>query len=120
MAKTPSQKVSSQPQDDLIHPLARPFLWLGDQKVIDGFIWLPVIGLIVSVVLGYFFPFYEGHAAPWDFFASWGVIGFVAYTFVVLSAEPLFRFLSRPENYYEEEVEPEIIVAPKVEVHHHD
>lgn len=133
MAKKPTETPSKKPtrratdhvpstdvRDEHIHPLSRKFLWLGDQKFIDGFIWLPIIGLIVTVLLGVFYPFDPAHQAPWDFFASWAIIGFVAYSFVVLSAEPLFRLLARKENYYGEEVEPEVIVAPKVEVHHHD
>ena len=100
--------------------MSRKFLWLGDQKFIDNFIWLSVIGLAVTIPLGLLYPFEDKYKAPWDFFASWAIIGFVAYSFVVLSAEPLFRLLARKENYYDEEVEPEVIVAPKVEVHHHD
>jgi len=116
MAKTPSNDV----HDEHIHPLSRKFLWLADPKIVNGFIWLPIIGLAVTIPLAFLYPFEEGHKAPWDFFASWAIIGFVAYSFVVLSAEPLFRLLARKENYYGEEVEPEIIVAPVVEGDHHD
>ncbi len=80
------------------HPLSVPFLWLGRKSVQDNFIYIPLAGLIITIALGLVFP--PKHAAPWDFFASWAVIGFVAYSFVVLSAEPLFKFLSRPEDYY--------------------
>jgi len=119
MAKTPATE-TREASDAYIHPFAKKFLFLGDQKVIDSFIWLPVIGLAVTIPLGLVYDFKEGHAARWDFFASWAIIGFVAYTIVVLSARPLFWLLARKENYYGEEVEPEVIVEPKVEVHHHD
>ena len=94
-SKTPAK-------DDQIHPVSRRFLFLGDPKFIDNFIWLPVVGLAITIMGGLMFPFKEGHLAPWDFFASWAIIGFVAYSFVVLSAGPLFRWLSRDESYYGE------------------
>ena len=100
----------------LIHPYARPCLFLGKESVKRNFIWLPLIGVIVMVVLGYFYP--PKHPAPWDFFGSWAVIGFTAYTIVVLSAEPLFRLLSRPENYYAEGegpvIDPEVLAEGKM------
>ena len=80
------------------HPLSVPYLWLGRKSVQDNFIFIPLAGLIITIALGLIFP--PKHAAPWDFFASWALIGFVAYSFVVLSAEPLFKLLSRPEDYY--------------------
>lgn len=83
-----------------IHPAAVPFLFLGKSSVQRNFIWLPVIGLIITIGLG--FVYHHKHPAPWDFFGSWAVIGFLAYSFVVLSAEPLFRLLSRDEDYYED------------------
>jgi len=30
------------------------------------------------------------------------LLGFLAYTFVVLSAEPLFKLLARSEDYYDD------------------
>ena len=82
------------------HPLAVPFLWLGSEKVIKNFIFVPLLGLILFSVLGMFYPLH--HPAPWDFFMSYTLIGFVAYSFVVLCAWPLFKLLARDENYYGE------------------
>ncbi len=106
--------------DEHVHPFARRFLWLADEKIVKGFYLLPVVGLAVTIPLALYYDFPEGKLAPWDFFASWGIIGFLAYTFVVLSARPLFAFLAREENYYGEDVVPEDIVEPVVEAHHHD
>ncbi len=96
MAKKPSP---AKPHAD-IHPAAVPFLWLANKKVVKNFIYVPLIGLIVFSLLGLVFPLY--HPAKWDFFMSYSVIGFVSYSFVVLAAWPLFKLLSRPENYYGE------------------
>jgi len=88
--------------DESIHPLSRKLMFLGDHKFIDNFIWLIIVGLAVTTVLGLVYPFDPSHKAPWDFFASWSIIGFLAYSFVVLSAEPLFKLLARREDYYDE------------------
>lgn len=93
--------------DENVHPVSKKFLWLADEKVVGGFIWLPVLGLAVTTVAAFLYPFDPHHKAPWDFFASWGIIGFLAYSFVVLSAEPLFKLLSRPEDYYGEDSDDE-------------
>lgn len=106
--------------DDNVHPFARHFLWLADEKVKKSFFWLPVVGLAITIPLALYYEFDPKHKAPWDFFGSWAIIGFLAYSFVVLSARPLFAFLARKENYYGEDVVPEDIVEPVVEVHHHD
>ena len=90
-----------------IHPYAKPFLFLGKESVKRNFIWFPIIGLIIVSIMGFFFP--PKHPAPWDFGFSWAVIGFVAYTVVVLSAEPLFRLLARREDYYDELPAPKLI-----------
>jgi hypothetical protein len=102
MAKTPETKMTKQEVKERTeaHPAAVPFLWLGNEKVIRNFIWVPLIGLILFSILGIFNPHH--HPAPWDFFASYTLIGFVAYSFVVLCAWPLFKLLSRDENYYGE------------------
>ncbi len=87
-----------------IHPLAKKFLWLDSPKVKKNFIWLSVSGLVMTTVLMIFYP--NKHPAPWEVgpmkLIAYGVIGGFAYTFVVLSAKPLFAMLSRPENFYGE------------------
>ena len=83
------------------HPMAVPFLWLGKAKVQRNFIFIPFFGMILFSILGYFYPI--SSPAPWDFWFSYSVIGFVSYSFVVLAAWPLFKLLSRPENYYGED-----------------
>lgn len=89
---------------DNIHPLSQKFLWLTDKAVKDRFIWVSVIGLILTIVLSFVYP--NKHPGPWEpgvlSVISYGVIGFGAYTIVVLSAAPLFRLLSRNEDYYGE------------------
>ena len=93
------------PQDeDNIHPFARKFLFLGDEGVKKGFIWLPIIGLIISYMAGLLYKFDPEHKAPWDvdWLGPWAIIGFISYCTVVISAEPLFRLLSRKEDYYGE------------------
>ena len=83
------------------HPAAVPFLWLADKAVVKNFFIVPLIGLIVFTVLGVFYPLH--HPAPWDVIAgSYALIGFVAYSFVVLASWPLFKLLSRREDYYGE------------------
>ena len=83
------------------HPLAVPFLWLGNQKVIKNFYLVPLIGTIVFSILGFIYPLH--HPAPWDIVPfSYAIVGFVAYSFVVLASWPLFKLLARPENYYGE------------------
>ncbi|MEE9348224.1 MAG: hypothetical protein V3U82_08510 [Robiginitomaculum sp.] len=93
-----------------VHPLARKFLWLENKTFQDRFIYLSVTGLIVTTLLGFLYP--PHHPAPWEggylYLISHGVIGFVAYCLVVVSAWPLFKLLARDENYYGEGIEGEI------------
>jgi len=37
-----------------IHPAAKPFLFLGHIKTRRNFIWLPLAGMIICVILGVF------------------------------------------------------------------
>jgi len=90
--------------DGDIHPLAKKFLWLDSPKVKKNFIWISVAGLILTALLMLVYP--NKHPAPWEIgpmkLVAYGVIGGFAYTFVVLSAKPLFNALSRPEDFYGE------------------
>ena len=97
-------KHKTPPDDDKVHPFARKFLWLADEGVVKGFIWIPVVGLIISYMGGLLYKFYPDKKAPWevDWLGPWAIIGFISYCFVVLSAEPLFKLLSRDEDYYGE------------------
>ena len=106
MAKKPKKNTTGLTQAQIkerteAHPLAVPFLWLGEEKTIKNFIFVPGLGLVFFSLLGIKFPLH--HPAPWDFFASYTLIGFAAYSFVVLMAWPLFKLLARDENYYGEE-----------------
>lgn len=96
---------------DQIHPFAKPFMFLVAQKFVNNFIWFTLAGLVLMLILGFVYPFDPKHKAPWDFFGSWALIGFFAYSFVVFSAKPLFKFLARPESFYGEEVDPEIVMG---------
>lgn len=34
--------------DENIHPVSKKFLWLADEKVVKGFIWIPILGLAID------------------------------------------------------------------------
>jgi len=98
------------------HPFAVPFLFLGRKHVQDRFIYIAVLGLLITVILGFVFPLH--HPAPYDRLpASWGWIGFLSYTFLVLCAKPLFKLLARPETYYREDPNMDLDHIEE-EVHH--
>ena len=100
------------PEDlDGIHPAARPFLFLGRERVKRNFLWLPLIGLILASVFGVIHP--SKYPAPWEKIGdtvipgSWAIFGFLAYSFIVFMAPPLFRLLGRREGYYPGETLPD-------------
>ncbi|PHR59171.1 MAG: hypothetical protein COA43_09995 [Robiginitomaculum sp.] len=106
MAKKPKKNTTGLTRAQIkerteAHPLAVPFLWLGKEKIIKNFIFVPLFGLIFFSLLGFKYPLH--HPASWDFAFSYTLIGFAAYSFVVLMAWPLFKLLARDENYYGEE-----------------
>jgi len=86
-----------------VHPAAVPFLWLGSKKTQRNFIFVPLIGMIIFSILGFVYP--PKYPTLWEVGVSYAAIGFVSYSFVVLAAWPLFKMLSRPENYYGEDGE---------------
>lgn len=122
---SPSPETSVSELND-IHPAARPFLFLGKAKVKRNFIWIPLIGMIVSSILGIFHP--PKHPAPFEMIngvmipGSWAIFGFLAYSFIVFMAGPLFRLLGRREDYYGEGglPDPDVSTDPMItgEAHH--
>ena len=105
-----------------IHPAAKPFLFLGHIKTRRNFIWLPLIGMIVCVILGIMHP--QKHPLPIEKYipGSWAIWGFFAYSAIVLSANILFKILGRDESYYGEGglPDPDYSTDPMItgEAHH--
>lgn len=98
---------SSEPKDDNLPPLAKRFLW-ADSPVSVGTL---IKGLaVLCVVLFVFDLFYHRHAyAPGEGLPGfYAVVGFVAFTGIVLGAKQLRRLILRNENYYAPySIEPE-------------
>ncbi len=98
------------------HPLAVPFLFLGRKSFQDKFIYIALIGLLITIGLGFIYPLH--HPAPYDVMpASWGWIGFLSYSFLVLCAKPLFKLLARPESYYGEDPNMDLDHIPEEQPH---
>ena len=55
-AKVVEEAVVQTPNLDDIHPAARPFLFLGKESVKRNFIWFPLLGMIICIILGVFNP----------------------------------------------------------------
>ncbi len=85
-----------------VHPAAKPFLFLGNENVKRRFIWIPLIGMLICIVLGMLYP--QKHPLPIEKYipGSWAVYGFLAYSFIVFCAPVLFKLLGRDESYYGE------------------
>ena len=109
-------------QMDDIHPVSRYFLFLGKDSVKRNFMWFPLVGMIICIILGIFHP--QKHPLPYEQYipGSWAIWGFVAYSLIVLSANTLFKLLGRDESYYGEGglPDPEYSTDPMVtgEAHH--
>ena len=121
----PEADAETKPHDD-IHPAAKPFLFLGDIKTRRNFIWIPLVGMIICIILGVFHP--QKHPLPYEEYipGSWAIWGFLAYSTIVLSANTLFKFLGRDEAYYGEGglPDPKVSTDPQItgmvtgEAHH--
>ena len=85
------------------HPAAVPFIWLGSKQTQRNFIYIPLAGMIIFSILGFLYP--PKYPTLWESGLRYAAIGFFSYSFVVLMARPLFKLLSRPENYYGEDGE---------------
>jgi len=119
---TPLETDVETKQHDDIHPAARPFLFLGKESVKRNFIWLPLAGMIICIILGVSNP--QAKALPIEKYipGSWAIYGFLAYSAIVLSANTLFNFLGRDEDYYGEGglPDPDYSTDPMItgEAHH--
>ena len=85
--------------DAPIHPLGRKLTWV--EK--DGNILLLIRGLGVLcllLALADFFVKRKPYFAVEGWFTFYAVIGFVAFSFIVLSTKALKRVLYRPEDFY--------------------
>lgn len=120
--ETPPVEVTHSAAQDDIHPAAKPFLFLGKESVKRNFIWLPLIGMIICIILGVLYP--QKHPLPIEKYipGSWAIYGFIAYSLIVLSANSLFKFLGRDEDYYGEGglPDPDYSTDPAItgEAHH--
>jgi hypothetical protein len=109
-------------QLDDIHPVSRYFLFLGKDSVKRNFMWFPLAGMIICIILGIYHP--QKHPLPYEQYipGSWAIWGFVAYSLIVLSANTLFKLLGRDESYYGEGglPDPDYSTDPMVtgEAHH--
>jgi hypothetical protein len=117
MSDEPQEVTSNAVDNSDIHPVSRTFLFLGEEKVKRNFIWLPLIGMLICIVLGVFHP--QKHPLPGEQYipGSWAIYGFIAYSLIVLSANTLFRWLGRDEDYYGEGGLPDPEISTE---HHHD
>lgn len=106
-SKKPTAKQDEEknlPEDDGIHPAARPFLWLGNHFVVKNFMWLVFVLMLVFMAFD-LFVHREGHFAFETKFAFYAFFGFFSFAGVVLAGWPLRWLTGRPENYYGDEEE---------------
>jgi len=117
-----SDEIPVTSNTDDIHPVAKPFLFLGQAMVKRNFIWLPLAGMILCSIIAYWHP--QKHPLPIEegIPFSWALFGFVAYSLIVFAAPVLFKLLARSEDYYGEGglPDPEVSTDPMVtgEPHH--
>ncbi|MBO6797173.1 hypothetical protein [Maricaulis sp.] len=89
--------------DELIHPLARPFLWLDAKWLKSSMFWIFGILTVAFVAADVFHPRHEYvHLAEiTGFYAMWG---FGAFVLAVMIGWIVIRgVLGREENYWDEE-----------------
>lgn len=94
-------------QEDPVHPIARPFLWLESKWFTSSLVW--VLG-VLAIALGAFDFLHHRHdyldfAQMPGFYA---LAGFVSFVVAVMGGWFVIRhFLSRPENYWDGEADDE-------------
>lgn len=86
-----------------IHPLARPFLFLSNPKVVKNFMWGVLALWLLFIAAGFFTLGGEKSHSPFENPYSYWIIGFVAFSVAVLCGWPLRALLMRKEDYYGED-----------------
>ncbi len=97
-------------KDELVHPLARPFLWLDAKWLKSSMIWVLGALTVFFVALDPFrtahMPEHASPAEPlFGFYAAWG---FGAFVLAVMGGWFIIRgLLGRAENYWDKEADDE-------------
>ncbi|WP_300529619.1 hypothetical protein [Maricaulis sp.] len=94
---------SKDKSDELIHPVARPFLWLDAPWLKSAMIWVfGVLALAFAAVdLFHHRHEYVPFAETYGFYAWWGFASFVAA--VMIGWFGIRKFLGREENFWDKE-----------------
>lgn len=86
--------------DDDMHPISRAlFGWVGIPGIGKILFWAMAAVSAVLIVLDLVIERHS-HFGIEGMTGFYGLVGFAAFTFVVLTGWPLGRFLRRDENYY--------------------
>ena len=72
-----------------------------DSRVFGLRVFRLIIAVCLALALGDFFYEKHGHYAAEEFFAAYGIYGFVACVSLVLAAVQLRKLVMRDEDYYD-------------------
>lgn len=92
-----ADKSNESPED--LHPLGAKLLWVEKDANI---VWMIELLAILCAVL-FFADFVAGRYPYFDvegWFGFYAVLGFVAFSFIVITTKYLKRIIGRPEDYY--------------------
>ena len=91
---------SKNHDNDIIHPVARHFLWLASPWARKMPLYIFFVLSVVLLVLEFFYPRhgYKAFEESWAFYTAMGFFGFC---FAVLAGWPLRKLLARRPDYYE-------------------
>ncbi len=94
-----------------MHPAAKKLAFLGSDKTRRNFIWVPLVGFLLTSFLGIFFP--QKYPAPWekigDFAipASWAIFGLIMFAAVAFLTPFFSKLFVKPEGFYPGESLPD-------------
>ena len=91
--------------DELIHPAARPFLWLDSGWLKSSMIWI-LLALTLAFVVPDFFHHRHEYVELAQFYGFYAMWGFGAFVLAVMGGWFVIRhFLGREESYWDGEGE---------------